>query len=83
MKIRKWKEKAIHGRFYQELHAEGIDKEMSCEWIRRGSIFSETEGFMFAIQDQVIPTNNYRKMILKDVAAVDKYRKCAGRGETI
>ena len=64
-RITAWKTKALHGRFHKELHAEEVDKEMSCAWIRSGYMFLETEGFIFAIQDQVVPTRNYKKVMLK------------------
>ena len=33
--------------------------------LRKAGIFPETEGSMFAIQDQVIPTRNCRRVMLK------------------
>lgn len=30
-----WKDRSIHGKFYHELNSNGVDKEMSCEWISR------------------------------------------------
>ena len=82
-RITAWKTKVLHGRFYKELHAEEVDKEIPCAWIRSGYMFPETEGFMFAIQDQVVPTRNYKKVILKNAEVEDRCRKCGGRGETI
>jgi len=38
---------------------------------------------MFAIQDQVVLTNNYEKVIPKNPIAIDKCRKCGSKGETI
>jgi len=35
-----------------------------------------------AIQHQVIPTKNYRKVILKEGEIEDKCRRCSGKGET-
>ena len=32
---------------------------------RKGELFPETEGFLIAIQDQVIATKNYQKYIIK------------------
>ena len=45
-RIAAWKDKAIHRKFYQELYLSNVDEEMSCEWIKRGSIFLKTEGFI-------------------------------------
>ena len=75
MRTVEWKDKANHSKYYLKLNSEEIDKEMSCEWIRRGGVFPEPEGFMFAIQDLDIPINNYRKVILKNATVVDRYRK--------
>jgi len=38
---------------------------------------------MFATQDQVVSTKNYRKVILKDQTVEDECRKCGKGGEKI
>ena len=38
---------------------------------------------MVAIQDQIEPTNNYKRIILKNFEVEDKCRKYGARGETI
>ncbi|CAK7193078.1 hypothetical protein COMNV_01291 [Commensalibacter sp. Nvir] len=58
-----WKNKPLHGRFYHSLMDVGVDAEASLTWLKSGSIFPETEGFLFAIQEQVIATKAYRKHI--------------------
>ena len=50
---------------------------------QRGYVFPETKGFMFAIQDQVVSTRNYRKVNLKDRTVEDKCQKSGKRGEAI
>jgi len=60
-----------------------VDKQASCTWLQKGSIYPETEGFAIAIQDQVIATNNYKKVILKEAEVVDRCRKCGKTNETI
>ncbi|KAG6462064.1 hypothetical protein O3G_MSEX013040 [Manduca sexta] len=58
--------------------------EASNKWLKLGSLFPETEGFIIAIQDQVINTNNYKKYIVKDPNTHnDKCRKCHRHPETI
>ncbi|XP_066904320.1 uncharacterized protein [Halyomorpha halys] len=47
------KNKSLHGRFYSQLNEASIDKERSVEWLKAGKLFSETEGFVVAIQDQL------------------------------
>ena len=51
---------------------------------KKGNIYPETEGFLLAIQDQVIATRNYFKHIIKDTSTQDdKCRKCNLTSETI
>jgi len=54
-RIERWRGKAIHGRFFNELNSIDVDKRMSCEWLKTGNLYAETEGFVVAIQDQGIP----------------------------
>ncbi|CAH1108044.1 unnamed protein product [Psylliodes chrysocephalus] len=62
-----WKEKELHGRYHNILNNdENIDKTATLSWLTRGGIFPETEGFLCAIQDQIIPTRSYLKYIVKD-----------------
>ncbi|CAB3260828.1 unnamed protein product [Arctia plantaginis] len=77
-----WKGKELHGRFYRALNWSDIDLKASTTWLRHGDLFGETEGFVCAIMDEVIMTNNYRKYILKD-GTVDICRACHRPGESI
>lgn len=77
-----WREKELHGRFYKALKEPHVDLKASLHWLRFGDLFGETEGFVCAIQDQVIKTNNHRRFILKD-GTVDICRSCHLPGETI
>jgi len=45
-------------------------------------LFTETEGFLTAIQDQVIRTRNYKKYILKQ-PDTEELRRCGKESETI
>ncbi|CAG4968893.1 unnamed protein product [Colias eurytheme] len=78
-----WSRKPLHGRHYHDLNLQHVDKLASNEWLRRGELFPETEGFMIAIQDQVIETRNYRKHIMKIPTTQDICRKCHNSTETI
>lgn len=83
-KIETWKKKTLHGRHPHDLDQPLIDTIASNKWLKVGSLFPETEGFIIAIQDQVINTKNYRKHIIKDpLATNDKCRKCSTQPETI
>lgn len=58
--------KSLHGRHQKVLADKYVDKEASNAWLTRAGLFPETEGFMLAIQDEVIATKNYKKHIIKD-----------------
>ncbi|KAJ8736966.1 hypothetical protein PYW07_000237 [Mythimna separata] len=77
-----WQSKELHGRFYRALHGPDVDLLASVSWLRFGDLFGETEGFVFAIMDEVMMTNNYRKYIVKD-GTVDICRACHLPGESI
>lgn len=81
-KFLEWTQKSLHGRHRQDLCQPNVDKEASNAWLNRGELFPETEGFMLAIQDQVIETKNYRKHIIKNLPN-DTCRKCNSSSETI
>ncbi|PZC82879.1 hypothetical protein B5X24_HaOG209322 [Helicoverpa armigera] len=81
-KLQEWTQKSLHGRHRQDLCQQNVDKEASNAWLNRGELFPETEGFMMAIQDQVIETRNYRKYIIKNLNN-DICRKCNSAAETI
>jgi len=46
-------------------------------------LFAETEGFITAIRDQVIPTRNYTKYILKQPDPDELCRRCGKESESI
>ncbi|XP_064292512.1 uncharacterized protein LOC135310067 [Plodia interpunctella] len=82
--IDEWKRKVLHGRHPNDLQQSHIDLEASNKWLQVGTLFAETEGFLIAIQDQVINTKNYQKYIIKDAhIRDDKCRKCHIHSETI
>ncbi|KAL1447477.1 hypothetical protein WDU94_012389 [Cyamophila willieti] len=80
----RWSQKALHGRYYYSLQDTNVDRELSNRWLMDGGVFAETEGFMLAIQDEVIATRNYMKHIIKESnAPEDRCRRCGAPGETI
>lgn len=79
----KWKSKVLHGRYYASLHQDQVDKDGSVAFLVRGYLFPETEGSAIAIQDQVVPTKNYRKFILKENIDNSRCRLCNTTEETI
>ncbi|XP_050550436.1 uncharacterized protein LOC118279092 [Spodoptera frugiperda] len=83
-KLEDWKKKVLHGRHPHDLEQAHIDTIASNKWLKIGNLFPETEGFIIAIQDQIINTKNYRKFIIKDPTITnDKCRKCHTQPETI
>lgn len=82
-KLAAWAQKSLHGRHYHDLSQLNVDKVASNEWLRRGELFPETEGFMLAIQDQVIETRNYQKHIMRIPIPTDICRRCNSASETI
>ncbi|XP_050514746.1 uncharacterized protein LOC126889989 [Diabrotica virgifera virgifera] len=65
-KVRAWMGKPLHGRHPNEVSQDYVDNIASNYWLTSGKMFPETEGSLLAIQDQVIPTKNYLKYIIKD-----------------
>jgi hypothetical protein len=47
---------------------------LSHAWLKKSNIHPETEGFIFAIQDRVINTRNYKKHICDLKSIIDKCR---------
>ncbi|KAL0812006.1 hypothetical protein ABMA28_009402 [Loxostege sticticalis] len=83
-KLLTWRSKELHGRHLHDLEQPHIHSGASNKWLKVGALFPETEGFIIAIQDQVINTRNYKKYILKDPNLTnDKCRKCNRLPETI
>jgi hypothetical protein len=80
----KWRHKPLHGRYANELRKPSINVDASIQWLTRGYLFPETEGFIIAIQDQVVATRNYLKYIVKDPnTSDDKCRRCGTMQETV
>ncbi|XP_075985622.1 uncharacterized protein LOC142982823 [Anticarsia gemmatalis] len=77
-----WRSKELHGRYYRALHGSDVDLLASVAWLRFGDLFGETEGFVCAIADEVVKTNNYRKYIMKD-GTIDVCRACHQPGESL
>ncbi|VEN54308.1 unnamed protein product [Callosobruchus maculatus] len=83
-KINTWSQKALHGKHRYRITQDNINEKQSYTWLQDGQLFPETEGFMLAIQDQVIATRNYKKYIIKDPSVTnDNCRKCHQQKETI
>jgi hypothetical protein len=62
---RQWSQKSLHGRHPYDLSQQYVDIEASNKWLTNADLFAEKEGFLTAIQDQVILTRSCKKYILK------------------
>ncbi|CAH2094088.1 unnamed protein product [Euphydryas editha] len=82
-KVAEWARKSLHGRHHHDLIQQNVDKLASNEWLSHGDLFPETEGFMVAIQDQVIETRNYQRHIIRAPIPTDLCRRCNSASETI
>ncbi|KAI5727410.1 hypothetical protein M8J77_001977 [Diaphorina citri] len=60
-----------------------VDKNLSTSYLTDGYLMSETEGFIHAIQDQVIKTRNYMRHIMKVNIETDLCRLCNRVTESI
>jgi len=71
-KHQEWRNKELHGRHPHELDQNHVDRAASNAWLKCGDLMPETEGFMLAIQDQVVNTRNYLKYIIKEALENDQ-----------
>ena len=77
---KRWREKSLHGKLIREI--DDIKDESSWDWIRKGSLKKETEGMIFAAQEQALRTNWIKKHIDKQDIG-DKCRMCGEREESV
>jgi hypothetical protein len=72
------KQKSLHGRYFKELEQPAINIQASHAWLKKSNIHPEPEieGFIFAIQDRVINTRNYKKHISSSRLAKHVTPKC-------
>jgi ribosomal protein L37E len=73
----------VHGRHPYDLSQQYVDIEASNKWLTNAALFAETEGFLTAIQEQVILRRNYKKYILKQPDTDELCRRCGKESETI
>jgi len=80
---RQWSQKALRGQHPHDLSQQHVDIEASNKWPTSADLCAETEGFLTAIQDQVILTRNYKKYIVKQPNTDELCRRCRKESETI
>eukprot|EP00118_Oscarella_pearsei_P021847 m.248406 g.248406 ORF g.248406 m.248406 type:complete len:259 (+) comp40289_c0_seq2:1126-1902(+) len=76
--------KPLHGQLFTNMQsAQEVDKRLSFRWLSSPALKSETEGFVVAIQDQVIATNYYKHKIMKIAGTDGRCRMCKSAQESI
>jgi len=80
---RQGSQKALHGHHLYDLSQQYVDIEASTKWLTNVDLFTKTEGFLTAIQDQVTLTRNYKKYIFKQPDTDELCRRCGKELETI
>ncbi|CAH2017262.1 unnamed protein product [Acanthoscelides obtectus] len=60
-----------------------LTRKRQTYWLTSGQMFPETEGFLVAIQDRVIPTNNNKRFIHRNLQQSHKCRYGCQDPETI
>ncbi|XP_023216726.1 uncharacterized protein LOC111619278 [Centruroides sculpturatus] len=76
-----WRNKVLHGQFLDKIEGK-LDKERTWLWLTIGALKKETEGLIFAAQEQAIRTNAIKARIEKS-ADDPTCRLCKEAVETI
>jgi len=72
-----WQSKTLHGRYACDIETPDVNTVALNTWLKVGELFSETTGFMIAIQDQAISNVYYKQHTLKDPDTTNSIcRKC-------
>ncbi|XP_045474919.1 uncharacterized protein LOC123680848 [Harmonia axyridis] len=79
----RWRSKVLHGRFHASINQPEVDKTRSHTYLVAGYLYASTEAALHAIQDQVVPTRNYSKYIMKQQVENTKCRICNQVEETV
>ena len=74
--------KPLHGKFINWARSDDINTAQSFQWLK-GSIHSESESTILAVQDQVLRTRVYQAKIMRCPVSTLMCRFCHAREETI
>ena len=81
--LNRWKEKKMYGQFLREM-TDTVDKDKTWERTRKSDLKVETEGLIFAAQEQARRMNYVKVNIAKSVDSLLCIRRmCDQKGETI
>ena len=58
----RWIDKALHGQFMRDVMNQ-VDSKHQWKWLQHGGISKEVEAFLFAAQEQALPTNIIKNRI--------------------
>ncbi|KAI5707600.1 hypothetical protein M8J77_005689 [Diaphorina citri] len=73
-----WKNGPLKGKYPKNLlENEHVDKKLTSSYLCKSNLYSETVGFLHAIQDRTIKTRNYLKHVMKQ--NVDDMCRLCGR----
>ena len=78
----KLRAKRLHGHHEKQAQRQFVNQRDTNKWLKSAGLKGETEGFIFAIQDQVIRTHAYEHSILR-VDVDDTCRLCGKEPETL
>ena len=77
-----WQEKPLHGKFATRCKNDDVDTKATHQWLTSSGLKAETEGFIFAAQDQSLVTKNFQANIIRN-GTDPKCRFCGEKLETI
>ena len=75
------KKKPLHGQFLRET-LDSVDMNFQWKWLSASNLKKETEGFIFACQYQVVPTNLIKVKIFQQPGSVNCHL-CGSQQETV
>ena len=74
-------EKKMHGKFFRDVQEISASSELF-DWVKCGSVNKSTEGFLFAAQEQALPTN-WLKARITGESEDARCRRCKKQDETV
>ena len=77
-----WQEKPLHGKFATRCKNDDVDTKATHQWLTSSGLKAETEGFIFAAQDQSLVTKNFQANIIRN-GTDSKFRFYGEKVETI
>ena len=82
MVMDKWKAKAMHSKFLNQLDKAYVDVELSFEWMKHSGLKAETEELITVAQVQALNTRYNSKHIIKQ-GDTDRCRMCYTQPKTV